>query len=500
MNHTLLSSARIPATPAWRRWLRQPVGRGHWRRWPKFLALLYTLLAFAGLYNYLTLVSATTAIGILALLYTPRLEKHPPETFRFGWVALFFIALFFLVPVTTTVYLALGCAACLLLETFHRRIERTVPFILLLLTPITDYFAGILSFPIRLQLTALAGRLLSLSGLPIAVAGNSITFRDHAFSVDPACDGLHLLVVSAVAALLLMNYYQSHFRRRLRTGSILLLLLLTAALNILANLLRIICLVALAILPGNPLHSALGLLFLLVYILLPLVPAIRWTIRRWGTSTPEERTGYRPTRSRALLLGNLLIGTGVLLLVLLHFRMERTVSTGLATVDSIPGYKIKEVEGKVLQLDNVRSLVYIKPIPGFYYTDHTPTICWQGSGYTFSSLQETTTENTRIFEGILEPQHPSTSAFGFVDGQDSARSGDHRQLYTAWWYDNGIRQTTGPIDWRWDLIRGAPPYSVINITTATREELAAELALALKTHPFRRLLGRPSTQSRVKIW
>src|SRR5579859_519290 len=115
MNHTLLSSARIPATPAWRRWLRQPVGRGHWRRWPKFLALLYTLLAFAGLYNYLTLVSATTAIGILALLYTPRLEKHPPETFRFGWVALFFIALFFLVPVTTTVYLALGCAACLLL-------------------------------------------------------------------------------------------------------------------------------------------------------------------------------------------------------------------------------------------------------------------------------------------------------------------------------------------------------------------------------------------------
>ncbi|HXB06476.1 MAG TPA: exosortase N [Puia sp.] len=477
MNLPILSSA-TPAVPSWRRWLRQPLGRGPWRRWRNILALTYTVLAIAGLHDYITLVSTPTIVGILALLYTPVLEKNPPGRFRFAWPALFFFSLYFLLPVKTTLYLAWCCAACLFLETFHRRVERTIPFILLLLTPITGYFVEIFSFPIRLQLTRLAGGLLGLAGLPATVAGNSITVRDQAFSVDPACVGLHMLVVSLFTALLLMNYFQTHYQRRLGTGPILLLLLVTAALNVLANLLRIICLVVLAISPANPLHDVLGLVFLLGYILLPLLPVIRHTVRRFGRPQPNA-TGA-PTRTQALLAANIVLATALSFLVLLSFRIDQPHPVQLTARHNIPGYKIKEANGSILQLDNGRSLVYIKPIPGFFYPDHTPTICWRGSGYSFTSLADTVLAGTSLYTGILQK--------------------GNQRLYTAWWYDNGVHQTTKPVDWRWDWIHGAPAYSVINLTAASPQDLATELKLVLKTHPFSPLLGRPVSPPRVKIW
>jgi len=76
----------------------------------------------------------------------------------------------------------------------------------------------------------------------------------------------------------------------------------------------------------------------------------------------------------------------------------------------------------------------------------------------------------------------------------------NQHLYTSWWYDNGIRQTTEPLDWRWDWIHGAPPYSVVNLTAATPEQLDKELHYVLKTRPFRALLGKAAPRTRVKIW
>lgn len=287
-------------------------------------------------------------------------------------------------PVRTMLYGALCCSACLLLETFYRRVNTTIPFILGLLSPVTAFFVDSFSFPIRIQLTAWAGRLIALAGLPVSVAGNTITFRDHAFSVDHACEGLHLLLLSLLTALLVINYYQTQYRRRLRTVPILILLVTTVILNIVTNLFRIICLVVLAIVPSNPLHHLLGLVFLLTHILLPLLLLIRWTIRRWGALQPEDEA--RPVRSRSLLIANITTASSVLLILGLRLHAQKAHAAPLAAGYLIPGYTIKEREDSVLQLDNGRSLVYIKPVPGFYYTDHTPTLCWLGSASTPQDL------------------------------------------------------------------------------------------------------------------
>lgn len=469
------------------------MNRGQWRRWRRILTGVYIVAAIAGLHDYILLLSPPTIVGMLALLYMPTKEKHPPESFRFAWPAALFIALFFVMPLRTILYGAVCCAAGLLLETFYRRVTTTVPFILLLLSPVTGYYIDNFSFPIRLQLTAMAGRLIGIAGLPVSIAGNAITVRDHAFSVDHACDGLHMLVISLLAALLLINYFQAHYRRMLRTIPILFLLIMATVLNVITNLFRIICLVVLAIVPANPLHHVLGLLFLLAYIFLPLLPLIRWTIRRWGVPWPDEMT--RPARSRNLLASNIAIASAVLLIVGLHFCSQNAHAAPLAAGHTIPGYTIKEREDAVLQLDNGRSLVYIKPIPGFYYTDHTPTICWQGSGYSFSAIEETIVAGTHVFKALLQPQHPSADSAAQPHGPP-----DKPCLYTAWWYDNGIRQSIQPFDWRWDLIHGAPAYAVVNITASTPQDLDTELIRILKTHPFRSLLGRSPIPARVKIW
>ena len=50
-----------------------------------------------------------------------------------------------------------------------------------------------------------------------------------------------------------------------------------------------------------------------------------------------------------------------------------------------------------------------------------------------------------------------------------------KKLYTAWWYSNGSKSTTEQWQWRWDMLKGATDYAVINLTSACRETLINEI-------------------------
>jgi exosortase N len=476
MNTTLM----IPSATAFQRRLlafMQPLRRGAWRRWRRILAIVYLPLIAVGVYGYFNSFSASLVLGALALAYAPAFGEQKSPGFRFGWPALALSALFFVAPLKTVVYVALICAVCLYRESFFRRVPATTLFILALLTPIANYFANTFSFPIRLGLTSLAGFIIRIGGGDSTVEGNTITFRNHLFSVDPACMGLHMLIFSLLCALLVMNYYQRQEQRRLSFLPIACLLLLTTVLNIIANLVRIVCLVLLLILPDNPLHGIFGLLLLCAYVLLPLLPMIRYTIHRFGH--PVLPANGSPTvRSRWVLAGNLVVATALIVVTTTNLLKKEPLSTRFTT-NAIPGYTLRNLPNNILQLDNGPSMVYIKPIPGFYYTDHTPSICWEGSGYTFHTLRESTRGGIRVFEGSLEK------------GREI--------LYTAWWYDNGVQQTINPFQWRWDLIRGGAPYAVVNVTTTTQPQLEVEIAHILSTHAFQPILGHASPASSVKI-
>jgi exosortase N len=274
-------------------------------------------------------------------------------------------------------------------------------------------------------------------------------------------------VMSLLSALLIMNYYQRQDQRRLSTVVIAALLTLSIILNILANGLRIVCLVVFLILPENPFHGILGLLVLGVYVLLPLLPMIRYAIHRFGHPVLPANGSPTTVRSRWVLAGNILLLTGMLPLTALTL-LNKDPQQHAFNNRTIPGYTLRERSNGITQLDNSRSMVYIKPIPGFYYTDHTPSICWEGSGYSFTTLRVSTIANLPLFEGVLEK------------GKE--------KLYTAWWYDDGARQTINPFIWRWDYFRGRGHYAVVNVTTASQPQLEAEVTRILKTHPFLPLL------------
>jgi hypothetical protein len=93
----------------------------------------------------------------------------------------------------------------------------------------------------------------------------------------------------------------------------------------------------------------------------------------------------------------------------------------------------------------------VKYIPDFYYTDHQPTICWRGSGFEFRQIRRENIGGQPVYTGILQ--------------QDSD------MLFTAWWYDNGVRRTIDALDWRWDVIRHGGRYAIVNVTAANRTDL-----------------------------
>jgi exosortase N len=123
------------------------------------------------------------------------------------------------------------------------------------------------------------------------------------------------------------------------------------------------------------------------------------------------------------------------------------------------------VEDKVVKFTNDSILIYIKPIAKFWGSDHSPTICWAGSGFQFTKIQPITVENHRIYTGILQK--------------------DSVLLHTAWWYDNGLDKTIAQSRWRLQAASGQEGYRLINITVKDTTLLRRQCAFFLKQNLFK---------------
>ena len=439
------------------------------RQWPPLFVCLYLALLAATMYNYLAWLSVNFLLGIMALVIFPVYTKTQKPSTRFGYIAAGLFLLFLWLPVKTFLYGALGCALFYGIESFYGRLNQWVLWVFALMSPIFEYAVNVFGFPIRLQLTSLAARLLTMSGTVTHTEGNILYCNGHEFSVDPACMGLNMMVTSLLTGLLLLAFYQEKYRRRLPVGWVFCLLAALVLLNIAANLFRIVGLAAFNILPQNPMHSIIGIACLLVYVMMPAFFLCRWLVRRFGRNAVPAAAPERLALSRVRLLCNVVAGICMLSaagISLWHDNMQKQVVA--MSPGAVRGYTTTRLPQNVFKLENGRSLVYIKPIAAFYYTDHTPMICWQGSGYDFLKIQEELVNGTKIYTGILQ------------------QAGE--KLYTAWWYDNGTSRTLSQANWRWDMLRGARNYSLVNVTSASREQLLTEVQKIQRTAPFRQLL------------
>ncbi|MBE7173389.1 MAG: exosortase N [Williamsia sp.] len=435
----------------------------HW-----LLSGMYLSIAYVLTQGYFNWTSPIFLLGIFSLFLVVTVDKQQTGSARYACAALLFSAINLLLPVKTGVYFTTCCTVMFIIERLYGKTNALPVIVLALMSPFFEYCSNVFTFPLRLQLTSFAGEILQLAGVKAVTEGNTIIQNGNEFSVDPACMGLNMMATSLILGLVLIAVYQKQFQKQAPAWLILLILAAIAGLNILSNLFRIVITVQFRIMPQTWLHELAGIVCLLGYVVLPALLLCKKLVASFGKN--KHKPGdCRP--SPANIVNPIFCMLIPALILLSSYRVDQrnrnTTADSNKTVH-VAGYTAQQVDKNIIKLESPVSLVYLKKIPGFYVADHTPLICWRGSGYEFRKVKELFIQNTKVYSGILEK--------------------GNEQLFTIWWYENGQHITTDQLAWRWDVLKGSRTYSVVNITAASEEQVRREARKALADHPFKDLL------------
>ena len=434
--------------------------------WP----LAYVLVAMAGLYDYINWQSINMLLGLPALFLCSTTHAVTVSK-RFIVAAFFFALLNLFLPVKTLLYATVVCGICFCIEQHFGKINRLLPLVAACMSSIFQYFADVFSFPVRLQLTEWAAHILSLAGYKVVAEGNILLLHGREFSVDPACMGLNMFAVSILIGIVAIATYEKQYAKKISWRWVITLLFAFAGLNVVANLLRILCLVVFQIPSESPMHSIAGLICLAVYGFAPSILITKFIIRKSNRHFPEK-TNLSTAKPKQKYIPHFHIA----MLLLIAFSSLRICFAAKHTDNisgnhiNVAGYTITALPAKVYKLQSPGELVYIKQVMGFYSSDHNPSICWRGSGYSFQKIQTRNINGVQIFHAILQKEN--------------------EQLYTAWWYDNGTNATISQLSWRWDEISSGRHYSIVNITTTSEAALLQSVDRTLKERTFKSVVSR----------
>ena len=427
---------------------------------PVLFFLGYLGILFTSLPTYINPFSVNAVLGITAIIAS--WERGPAGNRTYGyfvWISLLLL-LYWKFPSMFIFYSAI----CLSIFCLARTIAGSAGWLpmvsLVLVSPLCEYFASVFSFPIRLELTQIAGSLLHSIDSSYHAAGNILVKGSEEFSVDTACMGLYMLISALLTGIILIGICQRQMKRKLSLLPVLAIGASLLLLNLLANLIRIVSLVEFNVPPENPLHAGIGLACFACYTLLPASVLIKQAVARFGK--PRESTG----QAAAINPSSFLLQLPLLGLVCLAAVAGRgkSMSQYMAVKSiSLPGYKSETLHDAIVKLSTDKVLVYLKPVVGCYASDHQPMICWKGSGYEFRKLAAVDLDGQAIFISTLE------------------KNAD--RLYTAWWYDNGKTSTISQFTWRWDAFKTNNSWILVNITAASQQELFSQVRRVRKLNP-----------------
>ncbi|RYY61117.1 MAG: exosortase N [Chitinophagaceae bacterium] len=347
--------------------------------WPGVIAAGYMLAAIIFLRSYLFSSPLLLLLGLAGMATALPSGRPGKYYWRFGVAACVCLALYLCIPAKTFLFAAVVCALVCLVEIYRGSMPALTWFMLLFMTPVFEYACNVFSFPVRLKLTALAGRILSLADSAYLVEGNMITLGDEQFSVDPACMGLSMLTVSLLCSAIILALVQKKSTRVFHLPVLFFYFFLVVALNLVCNLLRIITLVMLKIPPESSAHDGIGLLSFALYLLVPACLAANF-LSRYAKSRQEksnDTTGNGRTGTRNLVLHVVLLG----LITAAGCCISGSSLNGNVHPPDVAGYKNTRMGEKILKLESSTALVYIKPVAGFYSSDHNPMICWAGTWF-----------------------------------------------------------------------------------------------------------------------
>ncbi|MBW8687455.1 exosortase N [Chitinophaga rhizophila] len=434
------------------------------RCWPLAAVLCYMAVLYFGLQQYIIWSGPGTILGIVALCMVTTFNAAEKGSLRFLLVASFATMIYLVMPAKTLLFIAVVGGLFFLAETFYGRVNALPVCVFIVMSPLFEYVMNVFSFPLRLQLTQWAGAAIAVMGEQVTVQGNMIVHNGTGFSVDPACMGLQMMVTSLLCGIMLVGLYQRRERKTLPLKRLLPLLGIFLLLNIFSNLLRIVFLVWLHIMPDTFMHDMAGMMCLGLYVIVPAVYLTRWTVSRYGQPLQLHRRRYVLRSAVKMFALNTLLPLCILTACVIRYQ-QGPDNVVPPHAPALAGFNVTPMPGNIIRLQSDSLLVYIKHIPASYYTEHHPMICWKGSGYNFHKVQQQPVNEHTIYTALLQQEQAV--------------------LYTAWWYDNGLVITNSQLQWRWDVLFGAHPYSLVNVTAATEEQLQ----LAVREMLDKRLLS-----------
>ncbi|MBL7840545.1 MAG: exosortase N [Cyclobacteriaceae bacterium] len=414
------------------------------------------VIAFPG--SYLT--ATNVLVGLCLFPFVVTAEGKRGMTYAYMGVLIIFATLAFRYDIKIFYFFALAFYVIFVLEAFLGKINRLILFLLVVASPVFTQVSVILSFPIRLLLSNWACALLALLGLDARAEGNLILLRGYTFTVDEACMGLSMLAISLLMGVFVISWRYKISKRTLTLPYLLLFFVVLFALNIIANLFRIMLLVVFEISPENSMHDVVGIACLVVYTVVPLYFLSYWLIRKNGVPmTPDVAMPQTLTPRATIMLG--ILG---LVVMITGFSIDpvRNGSESKHANVSMPGMQINRIDGGITKLTDAEVLIYVKPIPEFFTGEHTPLICWQGSGFAFKQVKKEHINGHEIFVGTL--------------------AHDNTFLYSAWWYTDGEFQTIDQLTWRTRMLTTGKDFYLVNVTTSDSVTLHKKLEKLFSTH------------------
>lgn len=348
-----------------------------------------------------------------------------------------------------------------IIELFAGRLNALVLFLIVFMSPFFVQVVTILGFPLRLMLTDCAGTLLNFVGVSAQVQGNMVILDGAMFSVDEACMGLNMLAMS-----MLMGVFVLAFRYRVSgvtVGLYATLFFFTVAfvLNMITNLFRIIVLVYFRIPPENAMHGFAGIICLIAYVLIPLHFFSAWLVRKYGKPKGDKVSQQDFSRSSVMLM--VVLPLTVLFAGITIEARRPASSSGHARV-YFDGAKPEQLNDGITKVATNDLLIYVKVIPEFFTGEHTPLMCWKGSGYEFAGIETATVAAATIYKGTLVK--------------------DGKTLHTAWWYSNGEIKTISQLDWRMRMLKGEPDFCLVNVTAKEEQTLLKAINTMFTTTPL----------------
>lgn len=407
-----------------------------------FILLTYQKLAFYVRFDFNFL---------LLLIVLPFVIKKQDNTksIRYGIIAILLLMLFPLLKLSSIFFFAFICSLFFIYEYQYGKLSSIPLFLVIVVSPVAVFLSEVIGFEIRLWLTKIAVNILQFMNDDFDYSGNIILIGKNEFLVDSECMGLKMVLLSMFITLIFITYQQQRKNGLTCILFIALSLLISYILVVISNLARIILITLFQSPPETLSHELIGIICFIVYVVLPLWYIVKTLPIRKKVCTVENESKF-----------NKLVFASFIVALLFFFVLYRFTNLGTKenaaqndiSLDYFPAdFSCSTEEHDVRKLINEDYLIYIKPATSFYSADHSPIICWKGSGYKVVKEQIITIKNNKVYYSELKR--------------------DNDILYSTWWYDCGTDKTISQYKWRFNNLTKGDDYHLINVISDNREDL-----------------------------